>query len=84
MLLGVASVSGPAGGGFGVEVGQGRDATWRGTRITMLSVLFAVWYVTMILKATAFFHGFHKNPGGLAAAKTKVTRSVILLNYFNF
>ena len=37
----------------------------------------------MILKATAFFHAFHKHPEGLAAAKTKVIRSVILLIYFN-
>jgi len=38
----------------------------------------------MILKATAFFHAFHKHPEGLAAAKTKVIRSVILFIYFNF
>lgn len=38
----------------------------------------------MILKATAFFNAFHKHPEGLAAAKTKVIRSVILLMYVNF
>jgi hypothetical protein len=36
----------------------------------------------MILKATAFFHAFHKHPEeGLSAAKTKVIRSVMLLTY---
>lgn len=38
----------------------------------------------MILKATAFFHAFHKHPEGLEAAKTKVIRSVIQLIDFNF
>lgn len=38
----------------------------------------------MILKATAFFNAFHKHPEGLAAAKTKVIRSVLLLVDFNF
>lgn len=33
----------------------------------------------MILKATAFFHAFHKHPEGLAAARTKVIRSIIML-----
>lgn len=82
MLLRGALAGG--GGGFGVEVEQGRADTWRRTRITMLSILFAVWHVTMILKATAFFHAFHKQPEGLAAAKTKVILSIVLLIYFKF